>query len=304
MGGPLNAISNFVNGAIQLFERLKAMVVGGSIVPDMVNLISNVLQAGGATWNATVGAALSNLENTFSSDMNSIENTVSSIWGNIVNTMQTMAQNAVNGVQSTLSALPGIVSGIVNQIPGIISSVEGAAFSAGNAVGDAIGNGLNAAAGWVASAASNLAGIIASVLPHSPAETGPLSKLDTFMPGMINTLVDGMLSGTSKLQAASVQVARAAGAGFTGGATGSSLAPLSGNAMANALLGQILSTLQAQGRVPALGAAPVSSTLPSITQQIGSVNISGVQNVQTLYNQLNALAGVKYENALRGAINP
>src|SRR5487761_2144602 len=50
-----------------------------------------------------------------------------------------------------------------------------------------------------------------------------------------------------------------------------------------------------------LGAQVTPASLGSVTQNLGGVNISGVQDVATLYQQLNQLAGLAIVNGGRGA---
>src|SRR5205807_1171660 len=61
---------------------------------------------------------------------------------------------------------------------------------------------LNSMLGAIAGAAGSIASTIANLLPHSPAREGPLSHLNEFMPGMIDTLTQGIEAGVPHINLA------------------------------------------------------------------------------------------------------
>ena len=65
--------------------------------------------------------------------------------------------------------------------------------------------GMQSAAGKIGDTIANIFGIIGQFIPHSPAETGPLSQLPNF--GAY--FVDPLLATVPAVEAASVQVAEA-----------------------------------------------------------------------------------------------
>ena len=155
----------------------------------------------------------------------------------------TDAPNQINGFISTIETgfgnIPTIISGAIGSIPGTLGSGFAditTAFSAlGGSVQTAFSNlfagisefivglaqgfisagyniimyivhGMQSAAGAVGSAISGILGIIGQYIPHSPAETGPLSQLPNFQA----YFVDPLLATVPQVQAASLEVAAAA----------------------------------------------------------------------------------------------
>ena len=99
-------------------------------------------------------------------------------------------------------AFTSLFTGISDFIVGLAQGF----ISAGYNIIMYIVQGMQSAAGAIGSTISNIFGILSQYIPHSPAETGPLSQLPNFSA----YLVDPLLATVPAVQAASLQVAEAA----------------------------------------------------------------------------------------------
>jgi TP901 family phage tail tape measure protein len=147
--------------------------------------------------------------------------------GSIGETITGAFSGAVSGIGSALSGIPGALMGAFTDITTAFSALGGSVQTAFSTLFSGIGDyivglaqgfisagyniimfivqGMQSAAGAVGSMIGNIFGIIGQYIPHSPAETGPLSVL----PNFAGYFVDPLLAITPQVQAASLQVAAA-----------------------------------------------------------------------------------------------
>jgi len=152
-----------------------------------------------------IGGAVASIPDTvggaFSGLVDIVGNVLSGIPGALVGSFSTIAEafSALGGrVQEAFSNLfTGISEFIVGLAQGFIS--------AGYNIIMYIVQGMQSAAGAIGDTIGNIFNIIGQFIPHSPAETGPLSQLPNF--GAY--FVDPLLATVPAVEAASVQVAEA-----------------------------------------------------------------------------------------------
>lgn len=152
-----------------------------------------------------IGGAVASIPDTvggaFSGLVDIVGNVLAGIPGALVGSFSLIAEafSALGGrVQEAFSNLfTGISEFIVGLAQGFIS--------AGYNIIMYIVQGMQSAAGAVGDAIGNIFNIIGQFIPHSPAETGPLSQLPNF--GAY--FVDPLLATVPAVEAASVQVAEA-----------------------------------------------------------------------------------------------
>lgn len=152
-----------------------------------------------------IGGAVASIPDTvggaFSGLVDIVGNVLGGIPGALVGSFSIIAEafTALGGrVQEAFSNLfTGISEFIVGLAQGFIS--------AGYNIIMYIVQGMQSAAGAVAGAIGDIFGLISQFIPHSPAETGPLSQLPNF--GAY--FVDPLLATVPAVEAASVQVAEA-----------------------------------------------------------------------------------------------
>lgn len=100
------------------------------------------------------------------------------------------------------------LQGIWNSISGWFSNLASQFYQSGVNFINMLVNGITSGAGAIWNAVSGIAQNIWSALGfHSPAEKGPASDSDTWMPNLINMFVSGLNAGVPKMQAASYAVA-------------------------------------------------------------------------------------------------
>lgn len=262
---------------------------------------------------------------------NAIMETVHKAWlrftsaiSGVLTTVQTDISNIVSAITTPIDNLgTTLFNAGQNLITMLINGIKSMAGAVGKAAGDIAGK---------------ITGFLGF---HSPTEEGPGATADRWMPALGDMLASGLRAQTSKVareaqgiaaaMAQGIKGSGASGLGGTGagasryagglglnvpalpasitGASGASGGVGAGGAFGAGggaqaqLLAAILTELRGQsaGRALPLGSTPTSAALGSVTQQFGGINIHGVQDVASLFNALNELAGYAQENGLRGA---
>ncbi|MBF6588929.1 MAG: phage tail tape measure protein [Ktedonobacterales bacterium] len=288
-----------------------------TIIRDDLALAQSIITT---VWNAVTGF--------LGGIWRGIQNAASSAWNGLVGIVQSFVGSAGNAAKSVGNAILTPIQTMGNML-----------FNAGKNLIQMLINGIGSMLGAVGNAVGNIAGKIKSVLGfHSPAEEGPGSTADEWMPNLGTMLASGLLAQQAKVaqaaRAIAASIARslaiaanptlsisgatgagslpampataAAGAMSMGAAAGPIGALGVGGAanglMTNSLLMQLIQAVQQQAQnAQPLGSSPVLAQLGSVTQQFGSLNVNGVQDLQSLYTALNTLAGYAIENSRRGA---
>ena len=122
------------------------------------------------------------------------------------------SSNFVKSLGEGLAGASAKVSEALTQIgsliSGFLSGLTGSAWSWGYRIVSSIADGIRAAIGAIVSAAQEVAQSIASILGvRSPAEEGPLSKLNEWGPNLVKTYAEGVRSSLSVLREAAVEAA-------------------------------------------------------------------------------------------------
>jgi phage-related protein len=120
-----------------------------------------------AIWN-TIKTNVSDAINTVRTTIEGVLNTIKALWDKIWNGLVDAVRTMVTNV---MAAIRGIVSDITGAFTGLISS----AYNWGKDLISGFIKGIESMAQAAGDAASKIIGKVASVMPGSPAETGPLS---------------------------------------------------------------------------------------------------------------------------------
>lgn len=190
-------VSGFVEGVIGFFQHLFDMLVGHSIIPDMVKA---VLQ----WFSNLVSEAISfvtHLVTEILSWMVQMEMRVLSTITLMVNLFLSWLDKLTGGAVSKAQSLVSGITGVIGKLPGL-------ALSWGR---DLIGNlisGIESMAGNLTSAVSNIAGNIAKFLHFSKPDVGPLADADRWMGDLGDMLQKGLKEQAPKLASASLTVAQ------------------------------------------------------------------------------------------------
>ena len=231
-------VGGFVQTIISFFTHLANVLVGHSIVPDMMNAIVNVIRSGLSNIIAFIASGIAQIISHFMQMGSQVISVVTSTWsrfqsyvgstmstiGGIINaaaglieaiitrlgsTVVVEAINAFNNfrnaAQNGMAAAANIVNSAASNIIGIVSRLAGSMFSWGaNAMGQ-FAAGLGSMLGNVVSQVESAASSVANFLAHaSPAKMGPLSHDDKWMPNMMQMFADGIRQGAPLLQSALV----------------------------------------------------------------------------------------------------
>jgi phage-related protein len=184
-------IMGFISGIIGFFTFLYHALVGGSIIPDLVNgIIDWIAQLPGRAM-AFIGSL------------------VSSVIGGLATMVSqgvALAINFVGGIIGQIGQVAGRAGAAMNSardtILSILGGIASSAFNAGASIVKGIADGITAAIHWVTDAISNVTNWISAHLPHSPAKVGPLRFLAEQGESITAQISEGMLRGLPRLHGA------------------------------------------------------------------------------------------------------
>lgn len=211
VGGIVTPVQTLVNSVIAFFTTLYDVLVGHSIVPDLIKAVIR-------WFGKLLGAPITST--------NTLVNIVTTLFGamsggglgaviSLVTGTRSNFASLPNKVSNALSDLPSKVAAKFNAVKGIISSILSSVISLGFAKGAAIvraiANGLRSALATVKSAADDIAAAIARKIPGSPVKEGPLKVLNNGRAGrtIAEMIADGMRDGIPLIKSASDALALA-----------------------------------------------------------------------------------------------
>lgn len=153
-------VGHWLSNIINIFSNFQNVLVGHSIVPDTVNLISSTFSAGGARWQSIMTAAINNL----------------------ISAMSTLPSRAL-----------AIVNSMISSVLSALTGMDGRMFSSGLAAAEQFAAGIAAGAANAIAQAWNIANQVAAILAHhSPPKEGPMKDDDTWMPNMMHMFTEGI----------------------------------------------------------------------------------------------------------------
>jgi len=181
----------FISGIIGFFQHLYDVLVGHSIIPDMVNgIVSWIAQLPGR-----VGAFVMNLVTRAIMYFNMLYSAAVVIVTRLVNNVVNFFQQLPGRVMGFLQSLPG-------RITGLWSTIITDATNAGSNIVKGIADGISGAIHFVSDAITNVTSWISAHLPHSPAKVGPLRHLQEQGAEISNQIAKGMVNGMPVLSSA------------------------------------------------------------------------------------------------------
>lgn len=231
-------VSGFIQGFIGFFAHLQDVLVGHSIVPDMINAIIKWIASLPEKAFAFILHLVTGIINFFLTLEMKVLSAVTSLVMNILNTllhlevvaiqyvllMVSMLFNLFNTLSGgVLGRVAGMVNGLLSHfssLPGkIVSALSGLGnllFSSGQNAMQMFANGISSMVNTVLGPIANVAGKIAGFLAHhSPAAMGPLSDDDTWMGNMMKMHAASILNHVPLLQSAAHHAAMAVHTGFS-----------------------------------------------------------------------------------------
>jgi len=144
-------IVGFVDGIIAMFTMLYNVIVGGSIIPDMVNAI--------IMWFNTLISTVINIVQTLVNTAINIFNALKAAITSIISAIKTVITNGFNAaksiVTSIISSIKSVISSGFNAARSIVSSVI-------SSIRSVISSGFNAARSIVSSVISSIRSVVSS----------------------------------------------------------------------------------------------------------------------------------------------
>jgi len=190
-------ISGFVSTIIGFFTSLYHSLVGGSVIPDLVNgIVSWFGQLPGR-----VGAII--LQLISQGVANFVNFNVQ-----IVNLAIALVNGFIGQLSQIISRVAGVLNSMVSTALGIINGLASSALSAGASIVNNIAAGIRGAIGSVAGAITSVTDFIAAHLPHSPAKLGALRDLNYQGTQIVGQVSEGMVAGLPQLETAIGQVTK------------------------------------------------------------------------------------------------
>ena len=285
-----HSIQNFALNFIAQWEVMKSQI--GTKISQIEGMILGFIGWMGGMWTIA-----NNAINTF------VDNVIR-IFIFLMDALigQSIIPDMINRiVQAFITAGTSWASAIRQGITQAIQAVQNlvpTAIAAGLAIAQGIATGILNGIGAAVAAATQLASRVAAVLAHkSPPKEGPLSDDDKWGGRLVDSFAGGMMENMSHLQAASLQMAKAAGGGLAmdGGMSGSGL----GNN--NRIIDELRNIRSAISQQATIG-HPTIQGMGQVNQSFGSINFNGpIHSPQQLYALFNRLAGLSFEDASRGA---
>lgn len=214
-------VKKFVKAVVAPFEWLYDVLVGHSIVPDLMDgidgcfggMFKKVTDTTGNLVNKVVGFFSSLKESSkniwnkiadfmtnpigkakegISSKVSSLKTSVTNKWGQIKSGISSTRRNLINAMMSPFKAADKDINGVVknakNWGKNLISNFTDGIHSMRRKVKDAVSS--------VASTVSDFLGF------HSPAKKGPGSEADQWMPNLMGMLADGIEDNIYEVSAA------------------------------------------------------------------------------------------------------
>lgn len=189
----LALVSGLVDGFIQFFTNLYQRLVGGSIVPDMVNGIiewigtmrDRAVEFVGDLWDQVVSlfeSAKTTLSETAQGIIDTVIETLSGAYDSFVNIGDTLIESLITGINNAKARLRNMLSGVAKVIPGWLKSFLGIASPApefveiGATLGDSVGMGIVKAIPAALIAVESLGGQITSGLAKSLQDTTGIQR--------------------------------------------------------------------------------------------------------------------------------
>lgn len=121
-----------------------------------------------------------------------IMNFVSSLPNKMLNFGKNILDSLISGIKSILGNLKNVAGDIANFVIDAIKSLPSKMFNWGKEMIGHLGDGISSMIGWIGEKAGSIADTIASWLHFSLPDQGPLRKVPTWMPDMMQELGDSI----------------------------------------------------------------------------------------------------------------
>jgi len=196
-----NIVKGFITGLISFFTNLYQVLVGGSIIPDMINAIVRWFISLPGKILGIIASFVSNIISKFNSlkssvinVFNNLKSSALSVWNNIKSTISGIASNIMSVVVSKFNSLRSSISSILSSIRSVFSSIwnsiRSTVSSIVSSVVSAVSSRLSSLRSSVSSALSSVRSTFVSIW------NGIKSTVVSIVSGMVST-IKGLISGIS-----------------------------------------------------------------------------------------------------------
>ena len=205
----VSIVETLVEAVVGFFQWLYDMLIGGSIIPDMIEDIISAIEEFVTDFLSTVSEFLTDVYNEFADRLQAVRDRVDTVLSFIVTEVGARMREFVSAIEERLREayeyVSSIMSDMLKTVRGYISDFR----NAGRALISALARGIRSAVGRATSAVTNVTSKIRDALPFSDAKEGPLSDLSDTGPAFVSTIADGIRKNTPKLENAAFAAAAA-----------------------------------------------------------------------------------------------
>lgn len=217
----VKGVKKFVNKIVEFFAWLYDVLVGHSIVPDLMdgigrcfsgmfkkvtdtvkNLVDKVIgffnnlkESAQKIWNKIsdfMTNPISKAKDSIGNKISSLKTSVTGKWGQIRSSISGMRNNLINAMMSPFKAADSQINGVVRN-----------AKNWGRNLISNFTDGIRSMIGGVKNAVSSVASTVSDFLGfHSPAKKGPGAEADKWMPNLMGMLADGIEDNIYEVSAA------------------------------------------------------------------------------------------------------
>lgn len=221
-GSIITFVWGFVTGIVQFFQWMYNIIVGNSIVPDMVNAILqwfNMLLSIGSSIFKTIFNVITNIVDAlkthvlfkaielvvgvisffqqlpgqvasiFNNMYQMASNIINSMKNSVINIFDSMKNAVVNAVNNMYNTAVGVFNSLLNAATSIFNSIRNAVSSAIQSARDALVSNVNGWAGAFQSAISSIPGIVSGIFGQIGGIIGgALSNAYNIAVGWLNSL--------------------------------------------------------------------------------------------------------------------
>ena len=228
------------------------------------------------------------------------------LWDKLVG--HSIIPDMINGIVNWFEQLPSraltFVEHLVNSLTTTLGGLGAKAFTwAGDMINQFV-QGIENGIGAVGNAVQKIARKISSFLHFSKPDVGPLADVDNWMPDFGSLLAKGLHDQIPKILGEAFNIATSIstiGPNPANLPQGPSAANNGNTAQSSQMQQQMLASLQGIQRQ--LISSPTSANLGAITQMFnGSMNFSGVNDIQSFFQAMEKMQGQEYIYSQRGAL--
>lgn len=193
----LTALSSWAEGMLNYFRLFVQGVIG-------------IFQAFGINLPALINTMLNAIKTTVTNVTNNIKNTVQNVWNGIKTFLNTTLNNIKTNFNNIFSTIHKVISDKINaakdaikkgmeEAANYLKSLPSQAYQWGADIIGKLIEGIQSKISALKQKVSELAGMISGPLHFSEPDYGPLSDFHTYMPDMIDMLVNGINSGIPRV---------------------------------------------------------------------------------------------------------